>query len=342
MSDNDLYQRYLQLKQQGIHQRDAVAALGVSEGGLIASFPDTQYLGGDAAAFLPELEALGEVKSAVRNVAALSEKTGLYTNLDISPMMGTAINQGGLDLRLFMRHWKHIFAVKAGGKHAFHFYDAYGKAIEKVFLTNEAALPAWEALCAKYRSSDAPVFEPQPEDAPYQSVTLSAEQIQAYHQEWAGLKNVHHFRVVLSQFGIDRLQGLEYAPEGDAQQLKREAVEYILRHCEGKEMPLLVFVNNRGIVQIQTGQVHHVGRSEGYLTIDDEAEEKFKLFLDDSKLAETWFVRRPGSNGIVHSIEAYDDKRNLVLQLFGRPADADSETEAWRDLIAQVRAQYGL
>ena len=66
------------------------------------------------------------------------------------------------------------------------------------------------------------------------------------------------------------------------------------------------------------------------------------IFLDDAKLAELWFVRRPGSNGIVHSIEAYDERRNLVLQLFGRPADAEAESEAWRALIAEVRQQYGL
>ncbi|WP_342338101.1 MULTISPECIES: hypothetical protein [Neisseriaceae] len=45
---------------------------------------------------------------------------------------------------------------------------------------------------------------------------------------------------------------------------------------------------------------------------------------------------------MVHSIEAYDDRRNLVLQLFGRPADAEAESEAWRALIAEVRQTYGL
>ena len=66
------------------------------------------------------------------------------------------------------------------------------------------------------------------------------------------------------------------------------------------------------------------------------------IFLDDAKLAELWFVRRPGSNGIVNSIEAYDERLNLVLQLFGRPADAAAESEAWRALIAEVRQTYGL
>ena len=66
------------------------------------------------------------------------------------------------------------------------------------------------------------------------------------------------------------------------------------------------------------------------------------FFLDDTKLAELWFVRRPGSNGIVYSIEAYDDRRNLVLHLFGSPADAEAESEAWRALIAEVRQIYGL
>ncbi len=342
MPEPTLYERYLELKKQGVHQRDAVARLGVSEGGLVAAFPETQYLGGDCMAFLPELEALGEVKSAVRNVAALSEKTGIYRNLELSPMMGTAINLGGLDLRLFMRHWKHIFAVRNGEARAFHFYDATGKAIQKVHLTEAAAIPAWERLCAAYRTDAAPVFETPPEAAPYENVELTDEALAAYREEWKGLKNVHHFRIVLSQFGIDRLQGLEYAPEGDAQKLKREAVEFIFRQCAERGMPLLVFVNNSGIVQIQTGQVHHVDRADGWLTVSDFAEEKFNFFLDDAKLAELWFVRRPGSNGIVHSIEAYDERRNLVLQLFGRPADAEAESEAWRALIAEVRQTYGL
>lgn len=43
------------------------------------------------------------------------------------------------------------------------------------------------------------------------------------------------------------------------------------------------------------------------------------IFLDDAKLAELWFVRRPGSNGIVHSIEAYDDRRNLVRNCLADP-----------------------
>lgn len=337
-----LYQRYLQLNKQGVHQCDAAAALGVSEGELTASFPYMQYLGGNIEAFLPELAALGEVKSVVRNSVAVHEKTGVYTNLELSPVMGTAINQGGLDLRLFLHRWKHILAMKADGRHAFHFYDAYGKTVQKVLLTDEAAVPQWERLCGRYRQDGAPVFEPRPADTPYLPVSLDHEQAAAYRQAWQGLKNVHHFRMVLADFGIDRLQGLEYAPEGDAQRLQPAAVEEVLQQCAARGITLLVFVNNSGIVQIQTGRVHHVGRAGGCLNILDDAEEGFSLHLKDGELAQVWFVRRPGSSGVVHSIEAYDRNRNLVLQLFGRPADAPAEPEAWRGLMAQVCGQYGL
>ncbi|MDO4640614.1 MAG: ChuX/HutX family heme-like substrate-binding protein [Neisseria sp.] len=333
---NTLYQRYLELKKQGIHQRDAVARLGVSEGELIASFSDTQYLGSDIMAFLPELVKLGEVKSAVRNSVALHEKKGLYKNLDLSPMMGTAINLGGLDLRLFLKRWKHILAVKTNQTYAFHFYDAYGKAIEKVFVTDKSAIPAWEQLCQKYSSNQQPVFEPAPPQEPYQAITLPAEKIQEYQQEWQNLKNVHHFRIILAEFGIDRLQGLEYAPEKDAQRLNNESIEFIFKQCAQRGITLLIFVNNSGMVQIQTGKVHHVGRAEGYLNILDEDEEHFSFYLKDDALAEVWFVRRPGSTGIVHSLEAYNSNRELVLQLFGRPADAEEEPQQWRDLITET------
>lgn len=337
----NLYERYQTLMQsQHLHQREAAAELGVSEGELIAALPQSQNLGNNISEFLTKLEALGKVKSIVRNEIAVSEKIGVYRNLDLSPMMGTAINLGGLDLRLFLRRWHHIFACEYNNHRSFQIFDAHGQAIQKIYLTDDNQIAQWQAICDAHRSEEAPEWQRQPEKETAPLVALSDENIAAYQQEWRELQNVHHFRVVLSQFNIDRLQGLQYAPEGDAEQLKIEAIEAIMQKSVAQGSTLLTFVNNSGMVQIQTGKVHNVVRARGWLNQLDDKEEQFSCHIQDSKIAEFWFVCRPGSNGIVHSFEAYDSRRELVLQFFGRQADASSEPQEWRDLVAEICQEF--
>lgn len=338
---NDLYQRYQTLQnEQNLYQRDAAAALGVSEGEIVACLPHSRYLGSQINDFLLQLEQLGNVQSIVRNDIAVSEKTGVYRNLDLSPMMGTAINIGGLDLRLFLRRWRHIFAVANGKRRSFQIFDAHGGAIQKIYLTDDSQIAAFEAICRRFAVDAAPSFDRLPEAAAAEPKTLSPEEITEYRRAWLGLQNVHHFRVVLSQFGIDRLQGLEYAPEGDALRLKTEAIEAIMHRCAERGITLLTFVNNSGMVQIQTGKVHNVVRARGWLNMMDNKEENFTLHLNGSAIEQFWFVRRPGSMGIVHSFEAYDKNRELVLQLFGRQADAECEPENWRELVQEIIAEF--
>lgn len=337
----DLYQRYLTLQaEQNLYQRDAAAALGVSEGEIVACLPHSTYLGNNINDFLPQLEQLGMVQSIVRNDLAVSEKRGVYQNLDLSPMMGTAINMGGLDLRLFLRRWQHIFAVSDDKKQSFQIFDAHGNAIQKIYLTEESQTALFEHICQQFASDAAAQFTRPPEAPTSELTTLTPEKITEYQDAWRGLQNVHHFRVVLSQFGIDRLQGLEYAPAGDALRLNVSAIEAIMQRCAERGITLLTFVNNSGIVQIQTGKVHHVVRARGWLNMMDNKEENFTLHLNDSGIDQFWFVRRPGSNGIVHSFEAYDANRELVLQLFGRQADARSEPENWRELVQEITAEF--
>lgn len=345
----DLYQRYQTLQaEQNLYQRDAAAVLGVSEGEIVASLPHSTYLGSQINDFLQQLESLGNITSIVRNDLAVSEKTGVYRNLDLSPMMGTAINMGGLDLRLFLRRWRHIFAVSDGKKHSFQIFDAQGCAIQKIYLTDDSQTARFEAICRQFADDGVPQFDQPSTNRDNGTMpaetgnlkTLSPAEIRAYQEQWRGLQNVHHFRVVLSQFGIDRLQGLTYAPEGDALPLNIEAIEAILQRCVAGDITLLTFVNNSGMVQIQTGKVHHVVRARGWLNILDHQEENFTLHLNDQAIAQFWFVRRPGSNGIVHSFEAYDAKRELVLQLFGRQADANSEPENWRKLVQAILTEF--
>ncbi|MDK4575163.1 MULTISPECIES: ChuX/HutX family heme-like substrate-binding protein [Kingella] len=328
----------IETQEQSIIQ--AVKQAQLTEGQYLAQHPKSQYLGSEINAFLLSLEALGNLTSTVRNPIAYSQKTGIYHNLDLSPMMGTAINLGGLDLRLFLRRWKHIIAHQQNDCYSFQFFDTYGNAIEKVYLTQPEQIPAWQQLCQQFTQSTTPEWEMQPENPATPLNTLTPETIAAYQQEWQTLQNVHHFRVVLSQFGIDRLQGLQYAPQNDAMRLPIAALEAIITQCAQRKITLLTFVNNNGIVQIQTGKVHHITRQDNGLHMQDQQEEQFTCHIQDQSISQFWFVRRPGSNGIVHSFEAYNDQRELVLQLFGRQADAESEPADWQQLVQDILTQF--
>lgn len=343
MMSDTLYERYLaEQAKQALRPQQAAEKLGVSEGELLSVLPESQYLGTPTDEFLMQLESLGEVRSIVRNDLAVSEKTGVYRNLDLSPMMGTAINLGGLDLRLFLRRWKHLFAVKQEKLTSFQIFDAYGDVIQKIYLTDERQKERFHQICQPLVQSKQPEFETRPEPGNADLKTLNAEEIEAYQTQWQGLQNVHHFRVVLAEFGIDRLQGLQYAPQGDAQRLDLAAVEAVIRRCAERNITLLSFVNNSGMVQIQTGKVHNVSRMAGFLNILDNDETQFDLHLKDQDMAAFWLVRRPGSNGIVHSFEAYNRRRELVLQWFGRQADEPSEPHEWRELVQGILADFGV
>ena len=81
----------------------------------------------------------------------------------------------------------------------------------------------------------------------------------------------------------------------------------------------MVFVGNRGMVQIHTGALQRVQRIGEWLNILDPG---FNLHLQDSRLHETWLVRRPTRDGIITAIEAFDADGHSIVSFFAEPANA--------------------
>lgn len=338
-----VWQQYLTNKdaaQVPYFTREGAADLGISEGELIAQAPDTVYLGSAVRDIILKLDTLGLVQSVVRNSVAVHEKTAVYENVTLSPVSGLAINVGGMDLRFFPQRWHHVLAVTAehGEKisRSVQFYDEFGVALQKVFLRDEAKLPEWQALLSAFRVDGLPEFERgvlPPVDEPQ---ALAAARVADFQTRWRELKDVHHYGALLETFGLDRQASYRYAPDGMARQLDHTVWEDVLTRVRDSGMEMMIFCGNRGLVQIQTGAVHHVVRARGYLNVLDGQTEGFNLHLKDTDIVESWVVRRPVRDGFVTCIEGFDARRKTVIQFFGRRQEGETELAEWQHITNEL------
>lgn len=341
----NLWQQYLAKKeaaQEPYFPREGAADLGISEGELMANAPDSIYLGSKIRDIVLKLSTLGLVESIVRNDVAVHEKKGIYENVSLAPTSGLALNIGGLDLRFSPSHWHHALAVTTqhGDKtsHSIQFYDEFGVAIEKVFMRDDRRLPEWTALLDAFQTEGKPAFIHNPLPSATIPEPLSPQREAAFRERWMELKDVHYFSGILETFEIDRQTAYRHAPKGHTRQLDNSIWEKVLNQVHHSGMELMIFVGNRGLVQIQTGQIHHIVRSHGYLNILDGKTEGFNLHLKDQDIAETWVVRRPIRDGFVTCIEGFNAHRQTVIQFFGRRQEGEQELSEWQHITNPLLA----
>lgn len=338
-----LWQQYLHKKETAgklYFPREGAVDLGVSEGALLATAPNTVYLGTNMRAIILKLATLGKVECVVRNQLAVHEKIGVYENVSLAATSGLALNIGGLDLRFFLKRWHHALAVclEHGNElvRSIQFFDEFGVCIQKVFLRDETKLAQWQALVDEFSVAKMPEFIHTPMPAVAEVGALSLERELAFQERWLELKDVHHFTGLLETFDLDRQQSYRHAPKGMAKQVDNGIWEKVFNQVKDNGMELMIFVGNRGVVQIQTGKVHHVVRSHGYLNILDRAEENFTLHLKDDEIVETWVVRRPIRDGVVTCIEGFDARRKSSIILFGRRQEGEIELPEWENITSEL------
>jgi putative hemin transport protein len=97
----------------------------------------------------------------------------------------------------------------------------------------------------------------------------------------------------------------------------------------------MIFVGNRGAIQIHTGTIHNVQRMHGWLNVLDP---RCNLHVREESIASAWVVRKPTSDGIVTSFELYDAAGENVLLMFGKRKPGAVEDPRWRELVASLPA----
>ncbi len=322
--------------------RDAADELGVSEAELVMTDVDgaSRRLAGDWGDLIQRLPELGRVMCLTRNPHCVHERVGRYETVQVNKMHGgIALVLGtDIDLRIFLRHWKYGFAVikdtPSGPQRSLQFFDGTGTAVQKIYLKPDSDLAAYEKLVADFRAQDdtTPLeIGPAPTRA---KVRPDGEiDVPALREAWQGLKDTHDFVPMLMKQKVERTQALRLAGTDLAQPVPATSLRRTLEWAAASESPIMVFVGNRGCIQIHTGPVRNVKPMGPWFNVLDP---DFNLHLREDRIASAYVVRKPTMDGTVTSLELFDAEGEAIATLFGKRKPGEAERSEWQDFAETV------
>lgn len=312
--------------------RNAAQELNVSEAELVALNlgEGTTLLKPDFQGILKDVINLGEVMALTRNNSVVHERKGIYDNVSFQGPVGLAVNKD-IDLRLFMMHWKYAFAVSEGDRKSIQIFDKSGEATHKIYVTPLTNVAAYEALVAKFTAenqNEELTFEAYPA-APAE---LADAEIDAatFQEAWKNLKDSHEFFGLTRTHKLTRTQALRLAPEGFVQKVPNDSARKVLSLASERQVPIMVFVGNRGCIQIHSGTVTKVMEADPWYNVLDA---KFNLHLNEADIDSAFIVKKPSTDGDVTSVEVFDASGEMIVQFFGERKPGIPELETWRTLV---------
>lgn len=137
--------------------------------------------------------------------------------------------------------------------------------------------------------------------------------------------------MMTKKFGVSTTQALRLAPEGFAQKIDNSKVVNVLEDAFEKHIPIMVFVGNRGIIQIHTGEVNKTLWHQQWFNVMDP---DFNLHIDTTKIGETWITKKPTEDGEVTSVEVFNKDAEFIVKFFGKRKPGNPELQEWKDLVA--------
>lgn len=334
-----LKEQYLKIKseQPKMRIRNIARELNVSEAEIqqLHLGEGTTLLKPQFQDILKEIIHLGEVMALTRNDSVVHERKGVYDNISFEGHVGLAVNPD-IDLRLFMMHWKVVFAVQEGDRKSIQFFDKSGESVHKIYLTEKSDSAAYDALVQKYTAenqSDLVAYEAYPAaPAELEDASVAVDQFQ---EEWRALKDTHDFFGMTRKFKVSRTQALRLAPAEFVQKLSLQAPRQLLQLASERQVPVMVFVGNRGCIQIHTGTVTKLMEAGPWYNVLDPM---FNLHMNETDIAGVYLVKKPSVDGIITAVEVFDAKGELIVQFFGKRKPGIPELEDWRSLVQDLSA----
>jgi putative hemin transport protein len=315
--------------------RDAAAVIGVSEAELLATRcgKDVVRLEGDWGQMIAEMEPLGEVMALTRNDFAVSEKVGRYRNVEIFKShvhMGQVLDEG-IDLRLFLNHWRLGFAVREeterGLRRSLQFFDTSGAAVHKTYLREQSDAAGFDSLVERFRSSDQTTTQSVEAKAPTPPETPDSEiDIPGFQNAWRGLKDTHDFIMLTRRFGVSRTQALRLAEPEMAWRVQNSSFRIALEFAAGHGGKIMVFVSNPGCIQIHSGPIQKVQVMGDWLNVLDPG---FNLHIQEPGIDQAWVVRKPTVRGVVTGVEFFDARGQSIAILHAKRVEGDNQPEFW-------------
>lgn len=341
----ELAQRWAALKAATPHlrARDAAAQLQVSEAQLVDSQVGqaARRLDPDWPVFFAALPRLGRVMALTRNEEAVHERHGAYEPASFEGHVGLVLGPD-IDLRIFLMHWKFLFASEEPGRkglmRSLQVFDAQGTAVHKIYAGEATDLDAWQALVARL-AMEAPV-EPLAVAAAVAKAAPKSAAVDrdAFLADWAALQDTHEFFGFLKRHKVEPTEAFRLSEGRFTTRLSAQGTNDLLSRAAARGVPIMVFVGNPGLIQIHTGQVARIERMGPWLNVLDP---DFNLHLREDRIGETWLVRKPTADGIVTSVEIFNRDGGRIATFFGKRKPGEPELSAWRELAEELATSPG-
>ncbi len=334
--------QHLKSELPNLRIRDAADKLGVSEAELLATGlgSTVSRLDSNAASLLHALPEVGRCMALTRNAHVVSEVRGVYGGVELGGHVGQVVGTD-IDLRVFPAHWKHVFAVnephpqrEGERRRSLHVFDATGTAVHKVYLEPEGDAATWDAIVGTRRKDLPLVVEPAP--SPRAERPDTEVDVDAFLAAWDAMQDTHEFFPLLAKHHVSRAQALRLAGPSRAKRVANDSTSKILDGAAASRDKIMIFVGNRGCIQIFSGTVNKIVRMGPWLNVLDPS---FNLHLREDNIASSWVVSKPTKSGIVTSLELFDANGDNIALVFRKRDDREkAEDPSWSALLSHLEA----
>lgn len=321
-----------------LRARDLAQKLNISEAQLVAA-----DVGQGVRAIHPHpdrimvaVPLLGEVMALTRNESCVNEKVGIYDNYRSGTHASMVLTEA-IDLRIFPAHWQYAFAVEhdteSGVHRSLQVFDNAGDAVHKIHLRETSHHDQWQILVdglALPRQHDTiEVATRMAVEAP-KADPAKAETLRT---EWAKMTDTHQFLRLCSKLKMNRLGAYRIAGAPLVRALRPQAVEAMLQAVMHDDVEVMVFVGNRGCIQIHNGPIRSLKPVGPWQNVMDP---DFNLHLRADHVAEVWAVEKPTQRGPALSVEAFGADGSLIFQVFPVSKEGRDNRPAWRRIVESL------
>ena len=338
-------QKWDQLKKQNpkMRSREIANRLGISEAELLASSCDgfkVIRLKNDWEGIFQRLHNLGALMALTRNNAAVHEKYGIYQNISFRGHAGLVLDDQ-IDLRVLHKRWAFCFAVSVekarSTLHSLQFFNKSGTAVHKIYLKDHSNLELFRKLANNFKSANQSATVAV-DDSVKQNGYAEIEHIEtdAFLDEWSALRDTHDFFPLLRKFKLRRTDALKIAKEKYSWKISNNSTLQMLKMASKDQVPIMVFVRNSGMIQIHTGPVHTIKVIADWINILDP---EFNLHLRSDLIDSSWIVEKPTKDGIVTSLELFDQQGEQIATFFGARKPGKKELDGWRQITLKLKQQ---
>lgn len=323
-------------------ERDLATKLGISEAQLVAAQcgANATRIHAHPDRVIGAVMELGEVMALTRNESCVSEKVGTYADYHSGAHAAMVLGEE-IDMRFFPAHWKHAFMVEkeidSGTRRSIQVFDAAGDAVHKVFMRDGSDMNGWANAWHDLRLEDQSVTLRAEPRKPAETPKADASKVDILRKEWARMTDTHQFMRLTSKLKMNRLGAYRIAGAPFVRALDVAAVDQALQTVSQQGIDVMIFVGNRGCIQIHTGPLMNLKPMGPWQNVLDP---RFDMHLRLDHIAEVWAVDKPTQRGPAVSLEAFDADGGLILQIFGVGREGRDSRPAWREIVGNLRGLH--